>query len=647
MTKFLKKISAFISWVFLSLWFLVKAFLISVGLFFTAIFATFAYLAVQGQNHNFEISSWTKPKAVKIAEKAVLEIVLEGKIVRRNHQGTENKISHFFNPEKTFDLDELRSTLLFAAKDEKIKALFIEIKHLRSDFSSLAEVRRILNSFRESSSKPISIHADSLDTTNFYLASVADTLNVPEYGDINISGPSFQMLYFASAFEKIGVKFEVVKSGQYKSAFEPFIENAPSPASLEMYDSLNKAMYRTLSSAIASNKRANNEQASDWLKKGWFLPSEALKLNIINSSLASDDFKNLLLSQHAQAKFVKYNTYKKQAELILEVPKNSGLNAIALLDLEGEVAMDAPEYNPDLITPRRVSRQIDWVKSDKNIKAVVVRINSPGGSALASELIWQQISRLAKEKPVIASLGDVAASGGYYIAAPATKIVAEASTFTGSIGVIGMLPKFPGFAEKWGVNFHYLSQDLHPSLNDPAQRTSEADFAVIQNVVDHTYMTFKQRVADGRKLSLEEVEKIAQGRVWLGEQALDIKLIDQIGGLNDAIQTAKQVSGLNVNQKYPIVTFQKPIDIRDCFSQSVDFFSCIQEIEEEDETNSIQVGLNQIINGSLGGLRSLIEKNVAKETPLVVKEIKKLERLTLHDKTLAYWMQHQSVALQK
>ncbi|MBP9707264.1 MAG: signal peptide peptidase SppA [Oligoflexales bacterium] len=647
MSTFLKKISAFISWIFSSLWFLVKAFLISVGLFFTAIFATFAYLAIQGQSHNFEISNWTKPKAVNVAEIAILEIVLEGKIVRRNHQGTENKISHFFNPEKTFDLDELRSTLLFAAKDEKVKALFIEIKQLHSDFSSLAEVRRILNNFRESSSKPISIHVDSLDTRNFYLASVADTLNVPEYGDINISGPSFQMLYFASAFEKLGMKFEVVKSGQFKSAFEPFIENAPSTASVEMYDSLNKAMYRTLSTAIASNKRANSEQASDWLKKGWFLPSEALKLNMINSSLASEDLRALLLSQHKQAKYVKYSTYKKYADQNLEVPKNMSLDAIALLDLEGEVAMDAPEYDPELITPRRVIRQIEWIKSEKNIKAVVVRINSPGGSALASELIWQQISRLAKEKPVIASLGDVAASGGYYIAAPATKIIAEASTYTGSIGVIGMLPKFPGFSEKWGINFHYLSQDLHPSLNDPVQNTNETDFAVIQKIVDHTYMTFKQRVADGRKLSLEQVEKIAQGRVWLGEQALEIKLIDQIGGLNDAIQTAKLVSGLNVNQKYPLLTFQKPIDIRDCFSHSVDFFSCIQEIEEEEETSSFQVGLSQIINGSLGGLRSLVEKNMTKETPLIVKEIKKLERLTQQDKTLAYWMQHQSVALQK
>ncbi|MBF0442545.1 MAG: signal peptide peptidase SppA, partial [Oligoflexales bacterium] len=484
--------------------------------------------------------------------------------------------------EQGIDPSSIFTSVRRAASDSRVNGIFLTIDSLDSSLAMISEIRESLEKFRETK-KPIWIHINSADTSEYYLATIADQLTLTPSGSLMIPGPMFQLIYVKSALQKIGVHVDVVKQGKYKSAMESFVEDSPSRETLEMYSSMEDRILEYLIKNMAKIRKKPNEDVRRWLEKSIFTANEAVKLGLVDVLNYREEVKEELVKITDSNSIISMQDYLDATDNLDDPVLDHTGNKVALIEAVGTIYDDSNSASSsinDSITPRRMIKEINWALEDDDIKAVVMRVSSPGGSALASDIIWNHVKKLSAKKPVVVSMSSVAASGGYYISAPATKIVAEPTTITGSIGVISAIPKLDGFKEKFGINFYMLTRSKRSDLFNIGKRLSQSDLKALSDQGEFTYRTFLDKVAEGRKMPLEKVEKLAEGRVYTGAEAIDIGLVDREGSISDAFALAKELAGLDPLKLYPLEKYRgNRLSPFECLKSSQNLFECLREID--------------------------------------------------------------------
>jgi len=610
-----------------------RGYFMTIGILVTVLPLVFAWVAARSGSLGMlsgHMSSQPMP-----TKSTRLEWALDGDLLERSPDFSSRFFEQFFRHQSGFYLPDVRRALKAAAADAKVKSLVLNIYDLQGSQAEFDELRRAFVDFRKSN-KPLHAHVSSLDDKLLHLTSAADSITLVPAGEVALTGPLFTLAYFGDALRKLGVTIEVSRHGKYKSAFEPFVANRPSPETLEMYQSMESSLSGHLTAAIAEGRKLPPAQVSAWFKKSIFTPGEALTAGIVDALGYTGDAVDRIeeaVETDAEMDFADYmlaaaeapSTEKKSRESNLDEkkksPADSAAGSLALIEAVGEIHMTASgSSSQDSITADDIVKELRWAASEEKAKAVVLRISSPGGSATASDIIWQEVRALAEEKPVIVSMGAYAASGGYYISAPASWIVAEPTTITGSIGVIGMQIKLDQFEKKYGVSFHTITSSDRVKFLNPGTPSSPEDKAILARSIDDVYQTFLTKVAEGREMKVEEVDLLAQGRVYTGIQAEKLGLVDELGGLPDAFRTAKELAGLDVEKLYPVLRYEpdRP-SLSDCLSNPFNMIECFQR----GGTHS-----------SLGGLSASFPLAPSAKA---ASGLERLKRLVEHDRILAIW----------
>ena len=449
----------------------------------------------------------------------------------------------------TIGLDDVLEAIGKAKDNDKIKGIYIEAGMLSADsYASLAAIRNALLDFKKSG-KWIVAYGDVYTQGTYYVASVADKVFLNPSGQIDWHGISSQPVFLKDLMAKFGVKMQLAKVGTYKSAPEMYTADKMSDANREQVTAYVNGIWQNVCKAVSESRKISVEQLNAYADNFITLndPKDFVKYKFVDKLIYTDQIDaeiNKLLKQDADDNI---NTVSLAEMKVVKSKEEKG-EEIAVYYAYGNIVDNATGgmlSNEHNIVSKTVCDDLKALMDDDDVKAVVLRINSGGGSAYASEQIWHYVEMLKKEKPVVVSMGGMAASGGYYISSGANWIVAEPTTLTGSIGIFGMFPDFSGLlTEKLGVKFDEVKTNKHSAFGTPARPFNEEEMRYLNNYIDRGYALFRSRVAQGRKMKVEQVEKIAQGRVWLGQDALKVKLVDELGGLDKAVAKAAQLAKL-------------------------------------------------------------------------------------------------------
>ena len=491
----------------------------------------------------------------EIKNNSVLVINLSGPL---NERTEENVITKFVG--KTANetsLEDVLSGIEKAKADKNIKGIYLEAGvFVPNSYAALQEIRDALIDFKKSN-KWIVAYGDSYTQGTYYLASVANDVYLNPQGMLDWHGLSTQRIYLKDMLAKFGVKVQVSKVGTYKSATEMFTGDKMSDADRQQTSAYLNGIWKYLLKGVGESRNIPiaklNEYADSVIT--FANPADYLKMKLIDKLLYTDQVRNEIKKRLGIASGDGINQVSLADLKTVKADKNG--NEIAVYYAYGDI-VDAPVSGTSLshhnIVGKDVCKDLKELMDDDDVKAVVIRVNSGGGSAFASEQMWHQIMELKKVKPVVVSMGGYAASGGYYMSVPANWIVAEPTTITGSIGIFGMFPDFSGLAsEKLGIKFDEVKTNKNGTFLSPMRPLTPDEMRMLQVYIDRGYNTFKDRVAQGRKLTMQQVETIAQGHVYTGEDALKIKLVDELGGLDKAVQKAVQLAKIKdyYTKNYP------------------------------------------------------------------------------------------------
>ncbi len=459
----------------------------------------------------------------------------------------ENSSSQFsptsFSMDNKLGLSDILFGLKEAAKDKDIKGVFIEIQDLQCGYGTAREIRNAIKDFKKSGKWLIAYNGGEVITQKeYYVSSVVDDNYAFPTSMMEFLGLGAELMYFKNTLDKLDVEMQVIrgKNNDFKSAVEPFFRDSMSDSSRLQIETYLSSMWGDIRSDIAADRKVSVETLNDIAENSKIQRAEdAVGFKLLKATKYRDEIYDMLrkkvgVKADEDLKLFAFNDYAKdrfydsQAKMIASKDAN-----IAIVLAEGGVATDG-----EGVSSKKICEYFKKIRANDKIKTVVFRINSPGGSALASDEIWREVKLTNLTKKVIVSMGDVAASGGYYVAAPAYRIFAEPTTITGSIGVFGVIP-YTGamFENKLGITFDRAATNSHSVLT-LNRKLTEAEFQIIQNEVDEIYQDFLERVAEGRKMTTEDVNKIARGRVWTGRDAMRIGLVDEMGGLNEALAFA-------------------------------------------------------------------------------------------------------------
>ena len=485
--------------------------------------------------------------APSVANASVLKISLNRPIVDYKGGSGDDLFSMFF--EETIALDEVVAAVQAAAEDDRISGISFETPFFLGGWSQAETLRNALIEFK-SSGKFIYAYGDSYSQKSFYLSSVADSLFVTPTGFVDLRGLSSELTYYKSFQEKSGLRMEVIRHGKYKAAVEPYLNDAPSKENIEQIQELIDGLWDVVEVQMADQIEVSRSDFEGWVNDLITRDLEKAKeLGLIGDLIYEDQYEDSLkravgASKNDLSASSKLNTISSSSYFkTIKSTQIDSSDRIALVYAQGSILYG--EGSPTIMGQETMNKALQSAREDRNIKAVVLRINSPGGSALTSDLIWREIEKTAKEKPVVVSISDVAASGGYYIATPATYIFAQSTSITGSIGVFGTLPNASELAEQWGISSYTLSTHARSATYSPLRPLSDSFRAELTEGIEQTYQTFLERVASGRSMSIESVGAIAQGRVYLAPKALELGLIDEIGTLDDAINKAAELAAID------------------------------------------------------------------------------------------------------
>ena len=458
-------------------------------------------------------------------------------------------------------LDDMLAAIRKAKTNDKVKGIYIEAGAFAADsYASLQAVRKALADFR-SSGKWIVAYSDSYTQSTYYLASVANKVWVNPQGMIDWHGLASQKIYVKDLLEKVGVKMQVTKVGKYKSAVEMFTVDKMSDADREQTEAYINGIWKNVVNDVAASRHLTANQLNTYADSLITLApaTELVKMKMADQLLYTDqvkaEVKKLL---NIDQKDEIYQLSVSDMANVKDERKEGDQVAVyyAFGDIVDGAAASPTSLNESVIDAQKVCRDLEKLANDDDVKAVVVRVNSGGGSAYASEQIWHQVSELKKKKPVVVSMGGMAASGGYYMSAAANWIVAEPTTLTGSIGIFGMFPDISNLmTNKLSLHFDLAKTNKYSDFGTQSRAFNADELAHLGTYIDRGYKLFRKRVADGRHMSEAQVEQIAQGHVWLGQDALKIKLVDQLGGLNEAVSKAAALAKLD---KYHTASYPAP-----------------------------------------------------------------------------------------
>lgn len=494
-----------------------------------------------------------------VEKNSVLVLKLNGSI---DEQGTDNTIEKLTgNYTPSTGLNDILSAIKKAKEEENIKGIYIDAGVLSTDYATLQEIRSALENFRKSGKKIIA-YADTYSQGSYYLASVADKIYLNPIGMVDWHGVGAQPVFYKDMLAKFGVKFQVVKVGTFKSATETYTEEHMSDANRLQTKMFLDGTWKQVCNAVSKSRGISvdslNRYADELLL---FQSAESLvKRKIVDGLAYASDMKDIAKAQFGIRKDDDLNRLFVSDMTNVKEKQTSG-EEIAIYYAYGDIVQSEKVSllggGSHCIVSSTVCSDLKDLMDDDDVKAVVIRVNSGGGDAFASEQIWHQVMELKKKKPVVVSMGGYAASGAYYMSAPASWIVAQPTTLTGSIGIFAVFPDFSGLVtQKLGVKFDEVKTNRNSTFgNLMARPFNEEETAIMQQYVNRGYQLFRKRVADGRRLPVESVEKIAQGRVWLGADAIGLKLVDQLGGLNDAVAKAAKLAKLG---EYYTVDYPAP-----------------------------------------------------------------------------------------
>lgn len=504
--------------------------------------------------------TFSEPAATQVTPHSVMMLQLKGSLTERSQ---EDPLAFLLGDTyQGYGLNDVLAAIRKAKEHPDIEGIYIQAGYLNAGFASLEEIRNALLDFKESG-KSIVTYADTYTQGLYYLSSVADKVLLNPKGMIEWKGLAASPVFYKELLEKVGVEMQVFKVGTYKSAVEPYIATEMSDANREqvsMYiHSIWQHMVKQVAEARQQTPQRLNEAADEMLM---FQPAEkCLTYGLADALVYKDEVEDLLKQQCGlnENDEVNYLSLEAMKHLQNAQPKDKSGQIVAVYYASGQIVDYAVETpltagNEPMIVANKVIADLKKLQKNDDVKAVVLRINSPGGSAYASEQIWHAVSQLKREKPVIVSMGDYAASGGYYMACNADTIVAQPTTLTGSIGIYGMFPNTQKLTEKLGVHFDGVKTNRYADFGSFGRGLNEGEKGLMQRYVNEGYDLFLTRCANGRLMTKEAVDKVAQGRVWTGADALERGLVDVLGGLDTAIGIAARKAQV---ESYTLQAFPK------------------------------------------------------------------------------------------
>jgi len=446
-----------------------------------------------------------------------------------------------------------------AQNDPRIKGIIIKpTPYYISGWASAKELRDKLLDFRPAGKK-IYAYCDFVGDTGYYVASIADSifLNPSQSGGIILTGIAAEINYYKGLFDKIGIEFISVHQGEYKGAGEPFSQKTMSEPMRENYTEFIEDMYNEYVQAIAESRRLPLSQMLEIMenRQDLFIVGEsALELNLADVLCSEKEFNKMIIEPSNTMDIKKYPAQGQNKS-----------DKVAILYGQGSIIFSGDDgfgLESHVITDENIPNELDKIAKRKDVKALVFRVNSGGGSALVSDIVWNALEEVNKKIPVVVSMGDMAASGGYYISCGADYIFAQPNTLTGSIGVVSLLINWEELREKAEINTYQIKKGKYAGFLSPNFSPSQSDITTMERMSEKVYEEFKARVAQGRNMTLEQVERVAKGRVWTGKRAVEAGLVDELGGLDDAVAKAAELAGI---EEYSVISFPQQKGLLDIF----------------------------------------------------------------------------------
>jgi len=542
--------------------------------------------------------------ATMLITNSVYEIDLEGTLKDRSEDDPfSGALAEAMgtNAEKMIGLDDILSNIEKAKKDDNIVGIYLKGGSLSAGIASIKEIRNALIDFKKSG-KFIVSYADNYSQRMYYLVSVADKILLNPQGMLELKGLSAQIMFLKNTLDKLGIDMQIVKVGTFKSAVEPLINTKMSDANKLQVSVYMNSIWNTILKDVSASRKIHVDSLNKFADEMMmFQPTEKTKqYALVDSLVYIDQVDSILKScvknigKDEKLAFVKHSAMTKVAD-------NSKFdkNKVAVIYAIGEIT----DTEGEGIVARDLVGTINKVAGDSAVKSVVLRVSSPGGSAYASEQIWHALAMLKAKKPLVVSMGDYAASGGYYISCIADLIVAQPNTITGSIGIFGVIPNIKGLNEKLGLTYDGIKTNKMSDAISVNRAFTPEERNLMQNYVNRGYELFVKRCADGRKMTKDQIKNIAEGRVWTGEDAMKVGLVDKIGGLNDAIKLAVQNAKLNTYNvsEYPVKedfatkfmkNFSEGIETRFVKAQLGDQYKLFKQIQDIDKINGIQTRMS-------------------------------------------------------
>ena len=532
------------------------------------------------------VSSFSSSDSPSVLEDVtVFEIKLSGSLSDRSSSDELDELLSTFD-KKSFNLtlENLRISLDKAAASDEVKCLYLKCVNLSASPAAIEEARRLISNFKEETGIPVYAYADNYNLSTYWIATLADKIFMNNQGILDIHGCVAVPMFYKRALDKLGIEMQVFKVGTFKSAVEPYILTEMSDANRLQMTRMVEGLWQSAEQDIVATRNISAEQLNKYADEGLFFADQqiAVEMGLIDSLLYEQDLKQMIKDEFGDdADFVGVSYMSKVA-----VPTDYNSDKIAVLYASGDI----DGSSEDSMDSEKIVKELNKLANNDNVKAVVLRVNSPGGSAFGSEQMWYAAKQLKEVKPLIVSMGAYAASGGYYMSCVADTIVAENTTLTGSIGIFGMMPNIEGLTDKLGLDIDVVKSHQLSDFGNSFRPMSQHEKNIMQNYVNRGYDLFVKRCSDGRNMSEEKIRKIAEGRVWLGKDAVELGLVDVIGGLDKAIEIAAEKVDLD-EDSYSVAYYPKK--------------KTLMEVFTDDFMNNISM---RVLKNKLGGDAELLNQ---------------------------------------